>query len=406
MKSRENIVITVIHSILVVFILMITCSNANINTTVIKKDDINPGIYINKSTNQFETDGKRIWINGVNTPWNKWNDFGGTGWMTYDNRWWDAEFARLYAAGINAVRVWVNHNNLNNAINIAANGNVSGVSARHWTDVDKLFALAMKHKVYIMATLLSFDHFKSNNDNDWPNQPGRWQAMIKSQSASRSFVDNYTIPFVNRYKDNPYFWSIDIMNEPDWLYEHAEAGNIPWNNISYFLGLNAAAIHENSSVLVTVGMASVKYNADGSGYEGNKVSDSYLKSLTGNSNAYLDFWSPHYYDWVGEWYGVPHYLTPSGARGGNKTTGWTGGWGLGGSKPAILGECSALGTTPGLWGTSRSNTIITDFEQAYSKGWQGVMPWSSNGIDSAGNLDSMKAATLNMLNKYLALIRP
>jgi uncharacterized repeat protein (TIGR02543 family) len=363
-------------------------------------------IYVNKTNNTFEVDGKRIWINGANTPWDKWNDFGGTGWMAYNDSFWDAEFGRLHTAGINATRIWINCNNLNNAITIATNGTVSGVSAQHWTDLDKLFALATKHKIYIMATLLSFDHFESNDDNSWPNQPDRWQAMIKSQPASKSFVDNYTIPFVNRYKDNPYLWSIDIMNEPDWLFEHTEASKIPWNNISYFLGLNAAAIHENSDILVTVGMASVKYNADGAGYEGNKVADTYLKNLTSKQNAYLDFWSPHYYDWVGEWYGVPHYLTPSGTRGGNKTSGWTGGWGLDGSKPAVLGECAAKGTTPGLWGTNNSNTIITDYETAYSKGWQGVMPWTSNGKDAEGNLTDFSPATLNMKTKYPALIYP
>ena len=362
----------------------------------------NERIYIN-SNNEFAVNGKRIWINGVNTPWNNWNDFGGS----YNSQWWDNEFARLREAGINATRIWINCNNDNNAITIDANGNVSGASDKHWADVASLFDLAKKNKIYIMATITSFDHFKSS-------QASRWRAMITSKSASQSFVDNYTIPFLNKFKDNPYLWCIDLMNEPDWVYENSECGNIPWNNISYFFAINAAAIHENSQVLVTVGMASSKYNADGNGYEGNKVSDTYLQSLYNNPKAYLDFWSPHYYDWVGEWYGVAHYLSPYGKLGGNATTGWTGGWGLDSSKPAVIGECSARGTGLNLYGL-KNNSIITDYEQAFLNGWQGVMPWTSNAVDDNGglaptgnpNLDTdLGLATQNMLTKYPQLIFP
>ena len=78
--------------------------------------------------NEFTVSGKRIWINGANTPWNKWNDFGGG----YNDAWWDNHFAELRKAGINAVRVWINCNNDNGAITINNNGMVSGVSSKHF----------------------------------------------------------------------------------------------------------------------------------------------------------------------------------------------------------------------------------------------------------------------------------
>ncbi|MDR0473034.1 MAG: InlB B-repeat-containing protein [Treponema sp.] len=371
----------------------------------LKAGELDPNrIYVNKANNTFEVDGKRIWINGVNTPWDKWNDFGGS----YNDAWWDNEFGRLKAAGINATRIWINCNGYG-SITIAADGTVSGATAKHWQDLDKLFALAKKHKIYIKATLLSFDHF--GNDN---YQSDRWRAMIRSKPAVKSFADNYTIPFVERYGANPWLWCIDMMNEPDWLYENKTTANIiQWNDISYFFAYNAAAIHENSDVLVTVGMACIKYNADGSAYEGNKVSDASLRSQYNSGNPCLDFWSPHTYEWVGEWYGVAHYLAPSGTRQGDKTNGYYGGYGLDGSKPAIIGECSANGTTSKERGFIRNqdrpptaNTITTDYEYAYNNGWQGVMPWTSNGVDGNGNLNNMKAATLNMETKYPDLIYP
>jgi len=382
---------------IVAFFLLIIFSN---NKAEI--GDISERIFIN-SNKVFVVDGKQIWINGVNTPWNNWNEFGGS----FDKQWWDNEFARLREAGINATRIWINCNNENNAITIDDEGNIGGALEKHWADVASLFELAKKHKVYIMATLTSFDHFKSS-------QALKWRAMITSKSASQSFADNYTIPFLNKFKDNPYLWSIDIMNEPDWVHENPECGRIPWDNISYFFAVNAAAIHENSQVLVTVGIANPKWNSDGDKYQGNKVSDTYLKSLYNNSKAYMDFWSTHYYDWVGQYFGVPHYLTPYGKLEGNKDDGWSGGWGLDPSKPALLGECSAKGTKTGLYGLENNN-IITDYEQAYLNGWQGVMPWTSNAVDGNGGLaptgkpnrdTDLGLATMNMLKKYPQLIFP
>jgi hypothetical protein len=348
-------------------------------------------IYI--ENNQFFVEGKRIWINGVNTPWNKWNDFGGG----FDRLWWINEFKRLRDNGVNAARIWINCDGYG-AVTLKADGTFNSVKDSHWTHLDQLFALAQDHGIYIMATLLSFDHFKTGNF-----QSDRWRAMIQSEEASKSFVDNYTIPFVNRYKDDPWLWSIDIMNEPEWI-SATEGNNDPadrilWDNISYFLGINAAAIRRNSDILVTVGIASIKYNADGGGFQGNKVSDSYLNSLTKDAEAKLDFWSPHYYDWVGEWYNIPFYRTPAL-------------WRLPNTKPAVIGECSAKGIGNN-WSNKYSansgiavNNILNDYENAYNNGWQGVMAWTSNGVDSNGNINNLKPATLNMLEKYPSLVYP
>jgi len=343
----------------------------------------NDDYHITIKNKEFTVNGKRIWINGANTPWDKWNDFGGA----YNDTWWNSHFAKLHEAGINAVRVWINCNNDQGAVIIDDSGMVSGVSNKHWTDLDKFFKTAERNKIYIMATLLSFDHFKNAGSRP---AASKWRAMLQDDAASASFVNNYTVPFVKRYKDNPWLWSIDICNEPDWVYENADCGNISWERISYFLALNAAAIHENSDILVTVGMAFPKYNADGAGYEGNKVSDAFLQKLYPNKNAYLDFWSPHYYDWVGTHYGVPFYVKPNGLK--------PSGWGLDSSKPALIGECSAKG--------SKDNTIISDFENAFLNGWHGVMPWTSNGVDDNGDIDDISPATKYMLEKYRDIIFP
>ncbi|MCL2772035.1 MAG: cellulase family glycosylhydrolase [Oscillospiraceae bacterium] len=336
--------------------------------------------------NQFTVNGKRIWINGANTPWNKWNDFGGG----YDDSWWDNHFKALHDNGVNAVRVWINCNNDNGAIIIDDNGMVSGATDAHWNDLDAFFATAQRNGIYIMATLLSFDHFK-NAVNTRPSAQ-KWRNMLASNDAIDSFVNNYVVPFVNRYKNNPYLWSIDMCNEPDWIFENAECGKIPWEQISNLFAYESAAIHENSGILVTVGMSFPKYNSDGAGCEGNKVSDTFLQKLCLNPDAHLDFWAPHYYDWVGQYYGVPFYTTPAC-------------WKLDGSKPALIGECMAKGSKGQTQGTE-NNTLITDYENAYLNGWQGVMPWTSNGVDGCGGFDDLVSATKYMAGKYGEAIFP
>ncbi|MDR0472630.1 MAG: hypothetical protein LBH43_03010 [Treponema sp.] len=356
-------------------------------------EGVDARITINEN-NQFEVSGRQIWFNGVNTPWNKWNDFGGAGWAAYDDAWWNNEFARLRRAGINSVRVWLSCNNGNGAIIIDDNGMISGASEKHWADLDLFFAAAERNQLYIMATLLSFDHFKNAPSQGVSRaaEADRWRAMMYSDAAAASFAQNYTIPFVKRYGGNPWLWSIDLCNEPDWIYEQEQCGKIPWERISYFFAVQSAAIHENSKTLVTVGISMPKYVSN-SLREGNKLSDAFFQKLYPNENAYVDFWStPHYYDWKGPIWGVPFYMSPAQYK-------------LDTSKPALMGECGAKGSKGETKGTE-NNTIITDYEQAYLNGWHGVMSWTSNGVDGNGNLDDLKSGTLYMLEKYRKLIYP
>ncbi|MCL2627950.1 MAG: cellulase (glycosyl hydrolase family 5) [Oscillospiraceae bacterium] len=334
---------------------------------------------------EFRVDNgtRRIWINGVNVAWHNWNDFD----SNYNEAWWDGHFAELRANGINAARVWINCNNDNGVIIIDDDGMVSGVKDEHWDALDKFFISAERHGIYLMPTFTSFDHFKSRNAESWRN-------LVKSDAAIDSYIEHFTLPFLTRYGDNPFLWSIDLMNEPDWVHEDAACGKLDWKDISRFFARNTAAIRENSSVLVTVGMAFPKYNADGSGYEGNKVSDTFLQSIYANENARLDFWSPHYYDWVGRWYGIPFTSSPFGSRN-------QGGWGLCDSRPAILAEHSGNG--------SDGFTLTEDYLNLFENGWQGAMAWTSNNTatgDGMGGMANIGPATRNIAELHPQLVFP
>lgn len=303
-----------------------------------------PSAHVTVEGTKFMADGKELWINGTNTPWEKWNDFGGD----MDEAFWDKTFEQLAADNINCTRIWINCNG-ERAIRLKSTGEIKEITEEHWIDLDKLFAIAEKHKVYIMATLLSFDHFKEPK-NSFP----KWRNLVTSKEYTDAFAETYVKQFCEHYGSNEYLFSIDIMNEPDWVKEKEECGKIGFEYLSYFFGKCASVIHQNSDTLVTVGMGMIKYNSDK--FEGNFVSDEYLKELTGLDDAYLDFYSPHYYAWMLP--SFPHPFDKSPEE-----------FGLGTDKPCIIGE------TPNDDDEKMKMTAAEKYENSYNNGWNGVMTW-------------------------------
>ena len=71
----------------------------------------------------FSVNGHEIFMNGVNTPWDNWNDFGGA----YDHNFWNGEFQRIRLAGGNSSRIWITCNG-DIGINISDAGEVTGAT--------------------------------------------------------------------------------------------------------------------------------------------------------------------------------------------------------------------------------------------------------------------------------------
>lgn len=304
--------------------------------------DSSAKVYI--EGNKFMVDGKELWINGVNTPWHHWNDFIGN--MDYD--FWDQTFEKLASDGINATRIWLNCNG-ESVVQLRADGSVLKINDSHWEDLDKLFEIAGKHKVYIMATLSSFDHFKESGSAE------RWRTMINTKESADNFAERYVKEFCERYGEQPYLFSIDLMNEPDWVHENTECGQLKWENLSYFFGKCASVVHETCSTPVTVGMAMIKYNSPN--YNGDMISDEYLKELTGLDNSYMDFYSPHFYLWMKQsGLGFPFDVTPEE-------------YGLITDKPCIIGE------TSNDQEKGYGMTLTEVYRTSYEKGWGGIMVW-------------------------------
>lgn len=322
----------------------------------------------------FTVGGKPIWFCGTNTPWDNWDDFGGS----FDPTFWKEHFHALHEAGINSSRVWILCSG-DAGIRFGEDGSVTGMSDKFWNHVDQLMAIAAEEKIYIMATMMSFDCCKDGNRNN-----KKFRAMIEDEALTDSFVQNYIIPFAQRYDSNDYLYSIDLCNEPDWIHENKECGKLDWKPLVRFFGKCAQGIHQNSDILVTTGVGYIPNNSDVRGT--NVISDQLLEFYAGE-DSYMDFYSVHFYDWMIEWHGVPFEKSPEE-------------YGLDPAKPNVMGECSAKGSE------QEGLDLVAAAQMLYDNGWDGVYPWTSTGTDTNGGFDEVTAYSKNMLAQVEELIFP
>lgn len=371
--------------------------------------DVNDAKRIRVSGADFVTgpQNNRIWMNGVNTPWNNWDDFGGR----FDAGWWDAEFARLHENGVNATRIWFLCSG-DKGICFDDGGYVVGVSDYFWESTETFFKLAEKHGVYVMATLSSFDCFKNKNKE-------KWRGMIQDNDKIDSYVQQYVIPFTKRFGSCAYLWSIDVGNELDWVNENPECGNMEWPHLCNWIAHVCVGVHKaDPRVLVTAGMASTKYHVpkgakagvNPDAYSGNFLSDEHLASYIADAGdqkqARLDFYSTHYYEWECPWFGNPFVFTPES-------------YGLSGDRPAVIGETAAVGSGwSHMYANAETNwerkpspeavkhTAYEDYTGAYANNWNGVFIWTSNRVDGCGSLDDARAAFHHLRDHHADEIFP
>jgi hypothetical protein len=343
-----------------------------------------------------------IYFNGANTPWESWNDFGGN----YSSTKWAGDMLALKNKGINATRIWFSCDG-GGQPSIASDGTVSAPTAAFWNNCDDLFASAKANGIYVQATMMSFDHTKTGNPN-----ANNWRAMMNDPVKIQTYITNYLVPFVNRYKTNPYLWSIDLCNEIEWISENGNGKGdnsnwgIDYSVLQKFVGLCAAGLHQSSvartdgtKVLVSLGSACVKWNGGklpggGTNPDGNKWSDANLMAQTSsNANAYLDFYSPHFYGWMEQYYSSPFEKTPTQ-------------FGMD-EKPCVVAEMPSRDPIP-----TPAMTMTAAYKALLAGGWQGHMPWTAN-ITTAtslttevGDLADFGAAAQTFSTNNNALVFP
>lgn len=360
-------------------------------------------IYINAqevtiSGNKFYVGNQEIFFNGINSPWQPqgdWSlDFLG---RNFDENWWNWEFQRFVDNHMNLARIWI-HGAGNYSPSLNGDGLVTGASSQFWSDMDKLVQISREKKVYIMPTLWSFDMVK--NTSGWSWYYDQYRQIVNDANKTQWYIEYFLIPFLQRYENEPYVMGYDICNEPEHMWRDSNCGYLNRDNVVRFVAMVAAAINQYSSKPVTVGsmwiiLNSNKYSGQTwEGYMGNNWSNSSMQAQYNNSNAYLDFWSPHWYAWQNN--GGPFETS-------------IGFWLDDGSRPALIGETYGDDVYSGHpsdntgWNISMANYYL----QSYWNGYAGVCGWKNpKEDDGQGSFYGVSKGTNAFYNNYPELVYP
>eukprot|EP01123_Difflugia_compressa_P000562 TRINITY_DN10655_c0_g1_i1.p1 TRINITY_DN10655_c0_g1~~TRINITY_DN10655_c0_g1_i1.p1 ORF type:complete len:348 (+),score=58.93 TRINITY_DN10655_c0_g1_i1:112-1155(+) len=270
------------------------------------------------------TNAQTAWFNGLNVPWNHFGYDIGAG--SFDQQWFETFFSTCSQNHVNSARFWV-HCDGRATPNFNSNGLVTGLSSTFISELIQLTDMAASHNVVLILTLWSFDMCKQETPTGYHPQ------LLNDTSATKSYIDNALIPILkamNNYTN--IVW--EVINEPEWCIKETP-GNTPYmatlKQMQAFVGAIAEAVHRNSHQTVTVGSASLKWNSDANPPAvGNWWSDKAIQSAYPSSDAKLDFYQIHYYDWMhnNDW-GYDPCREPASY------------WKL--DKPTIVGELPATG---------------------------------------------------------------
>lgn len=332
--------------------------------------------------NQFTVNGQPIWFNGINTPWHNWADLGGN----FDPSWWRDEFQRYADSKINLARVWI-HCEGSNSPSTNTNGFVTGASASFWTHFDSLVAISKEKKVYILPCLWSFDMVK----NTYPTFQ-RYRNLVSSQANIQSYVDNFLVPLIQRYDDEPYVLGWEICNEPEWMFKNAENGPMSKENIQRLHAMCAAAIHKNCTKPVTTGASSVKWNSplyENTGDDaGNVWGEAALQAVYNDPDAFMDFYQVHWYPWMTQWYYSPFQRTTEFYQIDDR--------------PVLVGETQGRDHCDSYV----CQTLVEMYENSYLNGFDGVCGWKTPQNDGHGTLQDIAVATNAFYSNHPALVYP
>jgi hypothetical protein len=319
---------------------------------------------------------KQYFLNGPNIAWNNYgwdfgdNAYGWGGGNGYNAAWWENTFTQVQNYGGNSVRVWVHCKGEHNPL--FSSGTCTGLNNNFFNNMDDMLNRARNHNLMVIICLWDFH----------VTDVGR-QDVMKDLAKTNAYINNALIPMVQRYANQCNLLAWEIFNEPEWIMSGAPgAGNyggapVTVTEMQRFVGLCAAAVHNNSDKLVTVGSACLRYNSDVSPANVNYWKDASLIAASGgNPKAYLDFYQIHYYDWMlqsgNNW--APY----------NRPLSY---WNL--DKPVLIGES----------GNTGFYTYQQQFDLGYANGYCGTMIWAhtSGGAASWGQFNNQM---LNFRNAH------
>ncbi|MEM9823562.1 MAG: T9SS type A sorting domain-containing protein [Bacteroidota bacterium] len=329
--------------------------------------------------NSIRINGNDYFINGVNIPWNTFGwDFGvherwGRG---YDADWFESTFAELESSGVNCARIWIHCDGRANP-NFDASGKVIGLDAGMLDEVEDMVVRANNHNLMLIITLWSYDMLEDHRSIGG-RHAGLHRELITDPEKTQSYLDHALIPLVQRLRTHCNILAWEIINEPEWAMEVSHGGTtsqtVSVEEMQYFVGQCISAIRNHSDQYITLGTAVPISN--GGGQYTNYWHETAFQQFDFNcAEVHLDFYSIHYYDWMGEDY------SPF-----EKEANY---WELG--KPILIAETASNNLT--------STTLIDpqrQIELSFEQDYAGILFWSYNANDSFSDWENCK----NALNAF------
>lgn len=326
---------------------------------------------------EFRTEsGRPVWLNGINTAWMHWNDFGGG---RFDAPRWEREFQRYQAAGINCARVWIDCDG-EVAVRFDPAGHVVGPDDTVMAEMQRLLDIAAAHRVRVLAVLTSFDHLKPSHAKH-----GLWRRVFNEDARLSEYVRNVVEPLARRFAGEPALLAWEICNEPEWIW--LRRYGVSRERVVKFHAEVAAGLHRGGPKPVTTGSASWRWHRDRTARgapKSNPWSDGSLQACCRDAGARLDFFQVHYYDWMAL-LGVNPFSRGAGPARFLATV----------DRPVIIGETRGRYS----WWTGRS--VAETYRRGAANHYAGVFGWSARGGDGHGNFEEIAAATRWMAGRGL-----
>ncbi len=304
---------------------------------------------------------KRFMV-GTNWAWKNWGaDFGGiTAWgkkgVSQDAAAFSADMATLKAGGTSVIRWWMWPRFLTESITWGADDAPSAVGGTLIADVQKALELAEQNDVFIMFSPFSFDNFGPTKDESGINSRGI-KGIVTDATKRGKLLNNLIRPVAQAIEASPYkhrMLAWDLINEPEWAMTgpnpndtaafepNEDLESVTHAEMKVFLDELTVVIREESSALVTIGSAAIKW--------GNAWRD-----------FDVDFYSLHYYDWVYQWFPYDT-VTPA-------SKGLTG-------KPVVMGEFPYGGLSAFAAQNLPAQTLGEFLNGLWDVGYAGALGWA------------------------------
>jgi hypothetical protein len=310
---------------------------------------------------------KKRFMYGANWAWlNFAGDFGGiAAWgqqgVSKDASTYAAAMGEMKSAGVSVIRWWMFPRFWTESISWGSDDAPSGVGGTLVADIQKALELAAQHDMYVMLTPFSFDNFEPTTTEAGIYTRGI-QPMVVDAARRQKLLQNLVVPVAQAVESSPHrarMIAWDMMNEPEWAMTGAslyggeafspQAGlqAVSHTQMESFLKEMAAALHQHSSALVSIGSAAIKW-------------------ASAWTKVDVDFYQLHYYGWVYEWYPYSSVTLAS--------VGLTG-------KPVVMGEfpLQGLAAIPSKGLPARTAAELA--ADLWSQGYAGTLAWAYN--DSA-----------------------